>query len=321
MRVGNYGNRIVQFVLSYRINVGKSQALSNCLILLSGSLFIVLTLIVSGEQSFDQSSKAIKRANDPKRKIGITSSGGLSKKRYIGIWTEDYMQFGQSQGAIVNNIARNSPVQDILQLDDVILAIDGKKVLSSQNLIDSIPLIPPSRDSVVFNILRDEEVLSISCACIYMPPVNPEPFYEEMAPCSLRTVKDGSGNKVIVAPIAYIAYLYNEGGMDAFERTAKELSQKNSIGVYHTLRQGKWFNKGIHDVVIPAAFLRGDLRGEIKNLFPKAFAHFDKTVGKKSCYIIHNSDKTKRLNLDWSFQPIDIRTDTFISNYKFIGEF
>ena len=298
----------------------KKFTILSCLFLLSASLFIIPTYIVSGDQSFYQNSKAIDLASDNQRKIGITNSEGSSRKRYIGIWTEDYMQYGQSQGAIIANIAKNAPVQGLLRLNDVIFAINEKKVLSSQDVIDAIPLIPSSRDRVEFDILRNEEVLTASCSCIYIPPVNLEPFYQAIAPCSLRTVEDSSGDKIVVAPVAYIVHLCNIGGIEAFERQAKDASQKDPIGAYHTLHREKWFGNGVHDFAIPAVFLRSELQSEIMNLFLEAFAHFNTTNGKKSCYLIHHNSNAGRQNLSLSIEPIEIEVDTFIGNYKFIRE-
>ena len=279
-------------------------------------IFFGLTLAVSADQRSGESTKTIKNGTKqlpPKN----TTTSPPNKKRFIGIWTADYMQSGISAGAIVNNIAKNSPAEQVLRLDDVILFLDGKKVLSSQDVIDVIPLIPSSRNSVVFDILRNKHMLSVSCECLYIPPIDLTPLREISVPCSLRVVLDGSGNTVIVAPMAYVAHLYNERGFEIILEEIGEITQLRSSGVYNTLEQGKWYAEGFHDFAIPTALFRRDLQAQIMRTFSGVLAHFNETEEKQSCYVIQGNDKTEGQKLVWSVKSNITDTNKHIGEYNF----
>ena len=279
------------------------------LLIVSVHSFIALIFIVQGDQSLDESTNTISVTREHQKPFTTTRQ---TKKRFIGIWTADYMQFGVPSGAIVNNIAKNSPAAQFLRLDDVILAINGKNVRSSQDLIDAIPLIPPSLDHVMFDIDRDGNALSVSCTCLYSPPINLTPIFETAAPCSLRLVQDRVGNKIIVAPMAYVAHLYRKGSMASFETKVKEVAQQGVIGVYHSLRRNTWYTKGIHDLAVASNLINPRFRNEIATTLSEALAHYDKTKEKQSCYVIHPKSESDSRDLIWSVNTKPIGTNQII---------
>ena len=156
----------------------------------------------------------------------------------LGIQVTDYMQYGDFSGAIVVNVAKDIPEQ-LLQIDDIILDIEGIGIYSGTDGLNAFQIIPLSQEEVSLTFLRDDEVVSVSVD-LHEPLSTVRWMLPASGVCGL-TVADGGAQAGLMytAPLEYLIHLLDQGPEELLAEF-EAASASDEPRLIHTLTKNPW---------------------------------------------------------------------------------
>ncbi len=109
--------------------------------------------------------------------LGISKSSGKADRGWLGVYTQsvdyelaDAFELGTKYGAVVNDVIDGSPADKAgLDEEDVIIAVDGKKVTDSEDLVYLLDKYK-SGDEVVLIVIRDGAEQTVTVTLGDSPP-------------------------------------------------------------------------------------------------------------------------------------------------------
>jgi len=251
---------------------------------------------------------------------GHSTSQNIQRKS-LGILVRDYVEGGRVDGAIVENVVRGMPAEGVIFPGDIIQEVEGRVIISAQDMINVVKTIPKHLNSVALSIIRNGESKFV-LAKLGVPPLGKEDFVRKSIPCLIRTALDKKGNLLYIAPTDYLLQFKKTSIARVWEEIREDGLQmySSTVGVFQTLDSSKWCQRESPDFIIPVDLL---LVGQWDHVFLLLDLVFQDYVGnsrRNTSYVVHNNGGVRGAIVGCTIKR-QSRDELNISNDLWLREF